>query len=117
MSNTHHFITIASAEDLRAAFPGATVWTNEHTDPEFFVHTRLHNYSLSAAWDRMVESLGGNNHGEPEDAIEWNTDAQVSGMVDKFSLRRVEADEAADMIELAKAYMQSGDLDLTNDDN
>lgn len=117
MSKTHHFITIASAENLRAAFPGATIYTNADTDPHFFVHTRMHNYSLSGAWDRMVETLGGDNHGEPEDAIEWNTDAQVSGMVDKYSLRRVEEHEAADMIELAKAYMQSGDLDLTNDDN
>lgn len=113
MSKTHHFITIASAEDLRAAFPGANVFTNEHTDPEFFVHTRMHNYSTDQAWQRMIETLSGN----PDDSIEWNTEAQVSGTVDRFTLRKVEADEAADMIELAKAYMQSGDLDLTNDDN
>lgn len=117
MSKTHHFITIGSADDLRAAFPGAVVYTNVDTDPEFFVHTRMHNYSTAHAWDRMIETLGGNNYGEPEDAIEWNTDAQTSGTVDRFSLHKVEADEAAQWIEDAKAYMHSKELDLTNDDN
>ena len=109
MSQSHHFIIQATAEQLARHWPDNARYMNRHTDPWHFIHLRFTNLSEADCWRRVCDTLGYDFDNSEE--FEFSTDAQTSAELGEYSVFRVGEDEADDWIREAESFAREMDIE------
>ena len=109
MSQSHHFIIQATAEQLARHWPDNARYMNRHTDPWHFIYLRFTNLKEDDCWRRVCDTLGYDF--DNEEYFAFNNSRENSADLGEYSIFHVGEDEADDWIREAESFAREMDME------